>query len=182
MSKIEVSVVNVVVTCDVEDKIDLKKTLRIPGFEYNPHIYRGRVAYFKDHRTKGKVSVFNSGKLISVGTKSEKEAVQDLKHVANLLIKANLIKNTFTSYRVRNVVALADLKRRVDLERLAARLKGVIYEPEQFPGAIIKLNDFEKMTALLFASGKIVIAGLKTTKDLHKKVYRIVELLQLRET
>jgi len=133
VSKIEVSVVNVVVTCDVEDKIDLKKTLRIPGFEYNPHIYGGRVAYFKNNKMKGKVSVFNSGKLISVGTKSEKEAVQDLKHVANLLIKANLIKNTFTSYRVRNVVALADLKRRVDLERLATRLKGVIYEPEAVP-------------------------------------------------
>ena len=77
---------------------------------------------------------------------------------------------------------MADLKRRIDLEHLVARLKGVIYEPEQFPGAIIKLNDFEKMTALLFASGKIVIAGLKTTKDLHKKVYRIIKLLQLSET
>ena len=107
---------------------------------------------------------------------------QDVKHVANLLIKANLIKDTFTSYRVRNVVALADLRRHVDLEHLVARLKGVIYEPEQFPGAIIKLNDFEKMTALLFASGKIVITGLKTTKDLHKKVRRIAELLQLSET
>ena len=181
MSKIKVSVVNVVVTCDLETKIDLKKTVRIPGFEYNPHIYQGRVAYFKNHKTKGKVSVFNSGKLISIGTKSEKEAVHDLKYVAKLLIKANFIKNTFISYKIRNVVALADLGRQVDLEHLAARLKGVIYEPEQFPGAIVKLNNFEKATVLLFASGKIVITGLKTTKGLRKKVDKIIEFLQLTE-
>ena len=181
MSKIKVSVVNVVVTCDLKTRIDLRKTVRIPGFKYDPRIYQGKVAYFKNHETKGKVSVFNSGKLISIGTKSEKEAVHDLKYVTKLLIKANLIKSTFTSYKVRNVVALADLGRRVDLEHLVGRLKGVIYEPEQFPGVIIKLSNFERMTVLLFASGKIVIAGLKTTEGLHEKVDKIIKLLQLTE-
>jgi len=70
------------------------------------------VAYFKDDWTKGKVSVFNYGKLISVGTKSEDDAFHDLKHVTRVLTKAGLIEDLFKSYRVRNMVAVVDIGRR----------------------------------------------------------------------
>jgi len=53
------------------------------------------------------------------------------------------------------------------------------YEPEQFPGAMIKVyNGGRKRTALLFHTGKIVIAGIQSiqeAQEIYNMVRRIVE-------
>jgi len=177
MVKPKVSIVNIVVTCDLGMRLDLKKVARLSGFYYDPHIYRGRAAYFQDHKTKGKIILFNSGKLISVGVKSEDEAIHDLKYVTKLLIKANIVENDFTNHKISNIVAVADIGKPIDIEALASRVKGAIYEPEQFPGVIIKLYTPEKATLLFFSSGKIIITGLKSRESIEEAANRILSLL-----
>jgi transcription initiation factor TFIID TATA-box-binding protein len=46
---------------------------------------------------------------------------------------------------------------------------GAIYEPDQFPTAILKTKE-TKRTYLIFNSGKIILPGLKTMKDLDEAV------------
>ena len=41
------------------------------------------------------------------------------------------------------------------------RLPNIIYEPEQFPGAIYYAKELEGASILIFDSGKVVFAGLK---------------------
>ena len=54
--------------------------------------------------------------------------------------------------------------------------KGVVYEPEIFPGLIYHLVE-PKMAFLIFASGKIVLAGGKKIEDINKGFQDICSLL-----
>jgi TATA-box binding protein (TBP) (component of TFIID and TFIIIB) len=55
----------------------------------------------------------------------------------------------------------------------------IIYEPEQFPGAIITLTlpEKSKATILLFSSGKILCVGLKDRKDIDSAIHRLLEII-----
>ena len=62
---------------------------------------------------------------------------------------------------VRNIVAIGELGKRIEIEKLASRLSNVLYEPEQFPGAMYYPEELEGASVLVFASGKVIFAGLK---------------------
>ena len=117
-------------------------------------------AYLKDSETFGKVSIFASGKLISIGTRSVKAARHDLNHAAERLAELGLIEPVKIKVVLQNLVATAEVGKEVDMNKLAQKLN-VIYEPEQFPGAIYYAPELEGASVLVFANGKIVLAGLK---------------------
>jgi TATA-box binding protein (TBP) (component of TFIID and TFIIIB) len=53
---------------------------------------------------------------------------------------------------------------KIDLNGMASTLTKIIFEPEQFPEAIYRSpNGF---TCFIFASGKVVIAGAKSEKQI----------------
>jgi transcription initiation factor TFIID TATA-box-binding protein len=52
-----------------------------------------------------------------------------------------------------------------------------MYEPEQFPGLIYRMQD-PKTVLLLFASGKLVCTGAKSEEMVHESVSNIYEVLQ----
>ena len=71
-----------------------------------------------------------------------------------------ITKNRIT-VKLQNIVATGDIGQTIDIERLSVKLPNVIYEPEQFPGAIYHAKELEGASILVFASGKVVFAGLK---------------------
>jgi transcription initiation factor TFIID TATA-box-binding protein len=75
--------------------------------------------------------------------------------------------------KIENVVASASLNVPIKLENLVANLNGIEYEPEQFPGLVMRLKD-PKAAALIFSSGKIVCTGAKSPKDAKIVVSKIV--------
>ena len=75
--------------------------------------------------------------------------------------------------KIENVVASASLNVPIKLEKLVANLSGIEYEPEQFPGLVMRLKD-PKAAALIFSSGKIVCTGAKSPKDANIVVSKIV--------
>ncbi len=169
-----IEIVNVVATSDIGESIDLDEISRMPQVIYNPSKYR--CAYFKDDGMQAKVSIFPSGKMIAVGAKSEETARRDLLHVTQLLgVNIGTIK-----VEIRNVVATVDLETAINLEALQDVVPGIIYEPEQFPGAIFRPAR-HPVTVLIFGSGKLVLAGLKTSESLSDIVQNIVQELNLRD-
>ena len=64
-------------------------------------------------------------------------------------------KHVDTSFKVENIVASANLKVELDLFNIAMEVENVEYEPEQFPGAIMRLKELGT-TLLLFKNGKEV--------------------------
>jgi len=89
---IETKIVNVVATANLGQNIDLETIGRLGLAEHDRRKYGGRVAYFKMRQMKGKVSLFGTGKMISVGTTHPEDAAHDLNHVRCILEKQELIK------------------------------------------------------------------------------------------
>ena len=146
-------------TAKLGQSLDLECLVNVPGFRYDYAIYH--CAYLKDGRTRGKVSIFSSGKMISIGTKSFGDAKQDLRYAAQRLVDLGLIESVRVKVELQNIVAVSDAGFQFDLESLSQMHHNLIYEPEQFPGAIYWAPELEGAAMLLFPSGKIVVAGLK---------------------
>jgi transcription initiation factor TFIID TATA-box-binding protein len=51
-----------------------------------------------------------------------------------------------------------------------------MYEPEQFPGAIYRMND-PKVVLLVFSSGKLVITGARREEQVYEAVERMRGIL-----
>lgn len=174
---IDISIVNVVVTATLNKPVDLESlsSLFPKMVIYNPDAYPPPVpAYFKSSNMRGKVSIFPSGKMISVGTRSEEEAKKELSLVVNKLKCLDAIEMKIEP-KIQNIVAVIDLGFPVDLEKISF-LKSVIYEPETFPGAVLRIQLQESITAtfLLFSSGKIVCLGLKKVEYIHSALQQLL--------
>ncbi len=76
---------------------------------------------------------------------------------------------------VRNIVATVDFETNINVEKMSLKLDAV-YEPEQFPGAIMHVET-AKITVQLFASGKGVITGAKNLQDINEAVLKLSDLL-----
>jgi transcription initiation factor TFIID TATA-box-binding protein len=86
-------------------------------------------------------------------------------------------KRIDTSFKVENIVASANLQVELDLFNIAMEVENVEYEPEQFPGAIMRLKELGT-TLLLFKNGKVICSGAKNEKQIAKSLKRAVELLR----
>jgi len=179
-------IVNVVATAVLDRRMDLESVHELFPHEviHDREIYGGRTAYFKSKNMEGKVSIFPSGKMISIGTKSVEKAMQELKFVAK-----TLNTNLKTKPEIQNIVATADLKTSIDLESFLSQIQKekqfhAIYEPEQFPGAIIKFPVVKgsEATILLFSSGKLVCLGLTRYGYIQEAVELLASRLMTKPT
>jgi transcription initiation factor TFIID TATA-box-binding protein len=83
-------------------------------------------------------------------------------------------------YKIVNLVASSNLGAVLDLYNLATAIPEVEYEPEQFPGAILKISE-PKVSLLLFKNGKIIISGASSEKNIRlaiKKAMKIINEVQ----
>merc|ERR1719397_1633806 len=62
---------------------------------------------------------------------------------------------------VHNVVATFDVKCQLDLVKIATRVRNCEYRPNRFSGAVCRILEPCKSTALIFHSGKVVITGAR---------------------
>ncbi len=88
--------------------------------------------YVKDGSIRGKVTIFHTGKLISVGANNILLSFHNLDHAKELLVSAEMVGDIRLKPQVRNIVATADVGHEVDLPKLARRVPNTMYEPDQF--------------------------------------------------
>jgi transcription initiation factor TFIID TATA-box-binding protein len=170
-------IVNVVATASLDLPMDFEELRKYREIFHDSDVYGGRVAYFKTAEMEGKVSIFLSGKMISVGTKSEAQAFKELKLARSFLVKKKLAKKIELQPKIQNLVVTADFETNLELEKLCEKIKA-IYEPEQFPGAILRVQEPFKASILIFASGKIVIAGLRSSEQIEPTIQLLKQLIE----
>jgi transcription initiation factor TFIID TATA-box-binding protein len=178
MPKVEASIriENVVGTATLNQRIDLNAVVKgNPGVVYRPEQFPGLV--FRLKRPKTATLIFNSGKMVCTGAKSEKESRRAVMKVVKELKKSGIIIVGKPEFRIVNMVASASLGGRVDLERSAYSLGRTMYEPEQFPGLIYRMDE-PKVVILIFASGKLVCTGAKKEEDVHEAVAKLHKKLE----
>ena len=64
----------------------------------------------------------------------------------------------------------------LDLYKIASKITDVEYEPEQFPGAILKFKK-PKASLLLFKNGKVICAGAKNEKEIKQTLLKARKML-----
>ncbi|MDH5770959.1 MAG: TATA-box-binding protein [Candidatus Bathyarchaeota archaeon] len=167
---------NVVASATLNQRIDLNAVVKgYPGVEYRPEQFPGLV--FRLKRPKTATLIFNSGKMVCTGAKSEKESKRAVMKVIKELKKSGIIIIGKPELKIQNIVASANLAGLIDLERSAYSLGRTMYEPEQFPGLIYRM-DVPKVVILLFASGKLVCTGAKKEEDVYEAVTKLHETLE----
>jgi len=178
MSKVKaaVTIENVVASATLNQRIDLGEVVKgYPGVEYRPEQFPGLV--FRLKRPKTATLIFNSGKMVCTGAKSEKEARLAVLKVIKELKKSGIVIISKPELKIQNIVASANLGGMIDLEKAAYTLGRTMYEPEQFPGLIYRMDD-PKVVILLFASGKLVCTGAKKEDDVYLSVKKLHERLE----
>jgi len=167
---------NVVASATLNQRVDLNAVVKgYPGVEYRPEQFPGLV--FRLKRPKTATLIFNSGKMVCTGAKSEKEAKRAVMKVIRELKKSGIIIIGKPELKIQNIVASANLYGLIDLERSAYSLGRTMYEPEQFPGLIYRM-DVPKVVILLFASGKLVCTGAKQEEDVYEAVSKLHKTLE----
>ncbi|KPV61653.1 MAG: TATA-box-binding protein [Candidatus Bathyarchaeota archaeon BA2] len=174
--KAQINIENVVASATLNQNVDLNAVVKgYPGVEYRPEQFPGLV--FRLKRPKTATLIFNSGKMVCTGAKSEKEARRAVMKVIKELKKGGIIIIGKPELKIQNIVASADLGGMIDLEKSAYSLGRTMYEPEQFPGLIYRMDE-PKVVILLFASGKLVCTGAKREGDVYEAVSKLHQKLE----
>ena len=86
-------------------------------------------------------------------------------------------KETKRDIKVVNIVVSTSLKHDIPLEKMAATLSNTEYNPEQFPGLVIRIKE-PKTSALIFSSGKVVCTGARTMENVRLSINKIIKSLE----
>jgi len=172
----DVTIQNIVASVTLDHKIDLISILKsFRNVEYKPKRFPGLV--FRLKRPKTTTLIFGSGKMICTGAKSEKRARSAIKKIVGLLKEGGIILLSKPKIEIVNVVATIDLGERIDLEIADSILENVMYEPEQFPGLIYRMQE-PKAVFLIFTSGKLVCTGARSEGQVYEAVEKLYEMLE----
>ncbi len=168
-SKVSISIENVVATAVLNQSVNIKKIVqKFPSSQYNPDKFPGAIIRLKQPRSV--ILVFKSGSIVCTGTKSEEMAFSAIqKFVSKIKNSNNLTNVRFSDVKIVNMVASCNLGNKIHLEQTAKTLPRSMYEPEQFPGIIHRLSH-PNTVALIFASGRLVCVGAKSTQEIHTSV------------
>jgi transcription initiation factor TFIID TATA-box-binding protein len=170
-TKAIINIQNVVSAATLNQKVDLNAVVRgYPDVEYRPDQFPGLV--FRLKRPKTATLIFSTGKMVCTGAKSGKESHRAIMKVVKELKKDGIIIISKPDLKVVNIVASASLGGKVDLEKAVTTLRKAMYEPEQFPGLIYRMDE-PKVVILIFASGSLVCTGANKEQDVYDAVHKL---------
>lgn len=171
-----IKIENIVATVTLDQTLDLNAIARsVPNIEYDPEEFPGLIMRLESPRLTA--LIFNSGKMVVTGAKSTQMLIKGFKKIIRVFVRHGIIIVGKPKIQIQNIVASANLGVEVDLEKAAYLLPNTMYEPEQFPGLIHRMDE-PKVVLLIFSSGKMVITGAKSEDDVQKAVNNIYNRLK----
>lgn len=174
----DIHIQNIVASAALNQRISLKTIVeKFPHAEYSPRVFPGLV--FRLKKPKTATLIFETGKMVCTGAKSEKEAIQAVNKVVKELKTHGIQVLNKPAIKIQNIVASGALNGEIDLENVVYKLKKVMYEPEQFPGAVFRMDE-PKVVFLIFSAGKIVCVGAKKEQDVYDAVDKLQAILEER--
>ena len=159
---------NVVVSASIHRPLPLVRlAAQLEGAEYNPEQFPGLI--LKITEPKASALLFSSGKVICTGTKSIAEAKRAIDAIIVMVEALGLKVTGKPDVEVTNIVASGSVGGRLNLNSIIFTFENTEYEPEQFPGLVYKMPDTH-VTFLLFGTGRVVITGAKSQKEIMESV------------
>jgi transcription initiation factor TFIID TATA-box-binding protein len=155
----DVAVENVVVTARFRHGLDLSALVKI--FPQARPMRRFPALVYKLKRPRVTMLIYASGKIVCTGAKSEREASSVIGGFVETMRQKGFVFPSPHEVKVENAVVSALLRTSVNAKEAVKRLNATVYEPEGFPGVVVKFRDVEP-SFLVFSTGKVVCVGLKT--------------------
>lgn len=119
-------------------------------------------------------------RILIYGSKSTEEAGKHVETIINRVTEIGHDAELINGPEITNIAVSGDLDSPLHLEALTVEFGNqgihVEYEPEQFPAAIVKLEE-PPVTFLLFSTGRFVIQGLRGFNDIEPAIKEIQSLL-----
>ncbi len=177
-----ITIQNIVSSIDLFTSIDLVEIYQrliddeSIDISYNPDKFPGVILKIKNPKVSS--LVFNSGKLVLTGAKTTENVRIGVITISEILKKVGVVITEEPEIVIQNIVASGNFnKKQLNLELIALWLDHSMYEPEQFPGLIFRLEK-PKNVLLLFQSGNLVCTGGRSEKQVHEAVAKTYELLE----
>ena len=82
-----------------------------------------------------------------------------------------------TSLKIQNIVATTSLGKEVPLTKLAKTIQNTEYNPEQFPGLVLRIKK-PKSAVLVFSSGNLVCTGTKSIAQVRLVIEQVIKTLK----
>ena len=176
VNKFGIRVENIVASASLGVEVPLEKIVsKMEGMEYEPEQFPGLVYRMTD--PKAAALIFGSGKIVCTGARSLDDVKEVFRKVVLIIKKAKVKVPKEYKFQVENIVSSAKLDSKLNLDDIAFNLENSEYEPEQFPGLVYRMAE-PKVAFLLFGSGKIVITGARSVKDVHIAVEKVSRKLK----
>jgi transcription initiation factor TFIID TATA-box-binding protein len=81
------------------------------------------------------------------------------------------------SLKIQNIVATTSLGKDVPLTKLAKTIPNTEYNPEQFPGLVLRIK-LPKSAVLVFSSGNLVCTGTKSVAQVKLVIEQVIKILR----
>lgn len=78
---------------------------------------------------------------------------------------------------IENIVSSIKFQEKIPLDELINYSENIEYEPEQFPGAVYRIENMP-VTSLIFSSGKVILTGAENTEMINQAVEKVKKLLE----
>ncbi|MDP3026492.1 MAG: TATA-box-binding protein [Nanoarchaeota archaeon] len=82
-----------------------------------------------------------------------------------------------SSLKIQNIVATTSLGKDVPLTKLAKTIQNTEYNPEQFPGLVLRIKQ-PKSAVLVFSSGNLVCTGTKSIAQVKLVIEQVIKTLR----
>ena len=82
-----------------------------------------------------------------------------------------------SSLKIQNIVATTSLGKDVPLTKLAKTIPNTEYNPEQFPGLVLRIKK-PKSAVLVFSSGNLVCTGTKSIAQVKEVIAQVIKTLR----
>ncbi|TFF97639.1 MAG: TATA-box-binding protein [Promethearchaeota archaeon] len=82
-------------------------------------------------------------------------------------------------YKIENVVAtvVVSIKEKIDLTIIARKHVDVEYNPERFPGLVMRIEE-PRATILIFSTGKMVVTGMRRASEAEAVVDKAIKKIK----
>lgn len=168
-------ILNVVSSTRTDLPLDIEQlATKLRHVVYEPEMFPGLI--YRRHDPKATIIMFSTGKIVSIGSKSERVARKSLRATASEIARLTEEQVVLGKMKTENVVAMFDAEYPIDIRKLAAQHPNTKYEPDKFPGAICQLK--KGVTVLIFKSGKMVLVGSKSEYEAKSRILHAYRMLE----
>lgn len=174
----DIEIVNIVGFGNLQREVDIKAVAEdasLPVSNYNPE-FNG--SFFRFEEDGELLILYRTGKYILRGG-CDFEAMYTVNEEFLRVLQELGMEVNDVNLEIKNVVAVGDLERDINLNALTIELgmEDVEYEPEQFPGLVYR-PDRTNCVLLIFGSGKVVITGSRTREESEEAFESLREIVQ----